>query len=64
MYPRKATCYKLIGYPPGHPNSKEKEQHQCQDNDKTWSNSASCNPSAKQVDFNPTSQELHSTKFN
>jgi hypothetical protein len=58
MYHRKATCYKLIGYPPGHPKSKEKAQHQCQGYDRHSSNSASGNPSANQVDFNPTFQEL------
>lgn len=47
MYHRKATCYKLIGYPPGHPKSKEKAQHQSQDNDKNWSNSAFGNPFGK-----------------
>ena len=55
MYHRKATCYKLIGYLYGHPKSKEKAPHQRQGYDK---HSASGNPSANQVDFNPTFQEL------
>jgi hypothetical protein len=58
MYRRKATGYKLIGYPPGHPKSREKARHQRQGNDKHCSNLASGNPSANQVDFNPTFQEL------
>nr|TKS14918.1 hypothetical protein D5086_0000038780 [Populus alba] len=58
MYHRKATCYKLIGYPPGHPKSKEKASHQRQGYNK---HSASGNPSANQVDFNPTFQELQAS---
>ena len=58
MYHRKATCYKLIGYPLGHPKSKEKAPHQRQGYDMHNSHSASGNPSANQVDFNPTFQEL------
>jgi len=58
MYHRKATCYKLIGYPPGHPKGKEKAPHQRQGYDRHNSHSASGNPSANQVDFNPTFQEL------
>jgi hypothetical protein len=58
MYHRKATCYKLIGYPPGHPKSKEKAPHQRQGYDRHNSHSASGNPSANQVDFSPTFQEL------
>jgi len=58
MYHRNATCYKLIGYPLSHPKSKEKAAHQRQGYDRHNSNSASGNPSANQVDFNPTFQEL------
>ncbi|KAM5577028.1 hypothetical protein ABKV19_007729 [Rosa sericea] len=61
LYHRKATCYKLIGYPPGHPKSKDKARHQRQGNDKNSSNSASGNPSANQVDSNPTFQELQAS---
>ena len=55
MYHRKATCYKLIGYPLGHLKSKEKAPHQRQGYGR---HSASGNPSGNQVDFNPTFQEL------
>jgi len=58
MYHRNATCYKLISYPLSHPKSKEKAPHQRQGYDRHNSNSTSGNPSANQVDFNPTFQEL------
>ncbi|XP_040373173.1 uncharacterized protein LOC121052379 [Rosa chinensis] len=60
LYHRKATCYKLIGYPPGHPKSKEKARHQRQGNEKNSSSLASGTP-ANQVDFNPTFQELQAS---
>jgi hypothetical protein len=64
MYHRNATCYKLIGYPFSHPKSKEKAPHQRQGYDRHNSNSASGNPSANQVDFNPTFQELQVSLLN
>ena len=51
MYHRKSNCYKLIGYPPGHPRAKEKAQQHNQ-------NFAPSRPSANQVDFNSTLQQL------